>query len=150
VQKRERRAGLAKDRLEREGVWTIPGYDFPDREFSEYGTTGPACKSDDGYRSDSVKTGSRCPIPMKSESPLPRSTTDSNVCTHSHVPQALRPASRRSVLVIREGSQTREHLFCHCRKWKNAQQVLWKAAGRATDWKVRRCRHVQILELLSL
>jgi hypothetical protein len=70
AQKRERRAGLAKDRLEREGVWTIPGYDFPDREFSEYGTTGSACKSNDGYRSDSVKTGSRRPIPMKSKKSL--------------------------------------------------------------------------------
>jgi hypothetical protein len=47
-------------------------------------------------------------------------------------------------------AQTREHLICHCSKWKSQQQELWKAVGRETGWKVGRCKHVQISELFSL
>jgi hypothetical protein len=28
--------------------------------------------------------------------------------------------------------------------------LLWKAVGKATGWKVGRCRHVQISELFSM
>jgi hypothetical protein len=49
-----------------------------------------------------------------------------------------------------QAAQAREHLFRHCRKWKNEQWELWKAVGRETGWKAGRCRHVQISELFSL
>jgi len=47
-------------------------------------------------------------------------------------------------------SQTREHLFCHCSRWRDQQKVLWKAVGKVTGWKAGRCRHVQISELFSM
>jgi hypothetical protein len=47
-------------------------------------------------------------------------------------------------------AQTQEHLFHHCRRWKNEQQELWKAVGRATGWKTGKYRHMQISELFSM
>jgi len=47
-------------------------------------------------------------------------------------------------------AQTREHLFRHCSRWRDQQQALWKAVGKATGWKAGRCRHVQISELFSV
>jgi hypothetical protein len=47
-------------------------------------------------------------------------------------------------------AQTWEHLFRYYKKRRNEQHELWKAVGRETGWKAGRCRHVQILELLSL
>jgi len=47
-------------------------------------------------------------------------------------------------------SQTREHLFRHCSRWKEQQKTLWKVVGRATGWKAGRCRHVQISELFTI
>jgi hypothetical protein len=32
-------------------------------------------------------------------------------------------------------SQTREHLFRHCSRWRDHQKALWKAVGKATGWK---------------
>jgi len=46
--------------------------------------------------------------------------------------------------------QTWEHLFRHCSRWNNQQKALWKTVGKATGWKVGRCRHVQISELCSM
>jgi hypothetical protein len=36
-------------------------------------------------------------------------------------------------------SQTREHLFRHCSRWRDHQRELWKAVGKATGWKAGRC-----------
>jgi hypothetical protein len=47
-------------------------------------------------------------------------------------------------------SQTREHLFRHCSRWKDQQMTLWKTVGQATGWKAGRCRHVQISELFTI
>jgi hypothetical protein len=47
-------------------------------------------------------------------------------------------------------SQTREHLFCHCSRWKDQQNSLLKTVGPATGWKAGRCRHVQISELFTI
>ena len=47
-------------------------------------------------------------------------------------------------------SQTWEHLFRHGSWWRNHQKELWKAMGKATSWRVGRCRHVLISELLSI
>jgi hypothetical protein len=44
----------------------------------------------------------------------------------------------------------REHLFQHCSWWKDQQEVLWKAVGKATGWKAGRCRRVQTSELFSM
>jgi len=45
--------------------------------------------------------------------------------------------------------ETQEHLFRHCSRWKDQQTTLWKTVGKATGWKVARCRHVQMSELCS-
>ena len=50
----------------------------------------------------------------------------------------------------RTAAQTREHLFCHCSRWRDQQQTLWKAVGKVTGWIVGRCRHMQISELFSM
>jgi hypothetical protein len=47
-------------------------------------------------------------------------------------------------------AQTWEHLFRHCSRWRDQQKTLQKEVGKATGWRVGRCRHVQISELLSL
>jgi hypothetical protein len=47
-------------------------------------------------------------------------------------------------------SQTWEHLFCHCRRWRDQQKVLWNAVGKVTGWKAGKCRHVQVSELFSM
>jgi len=47
-------------------------------------------------------------------------------------------------------TQTQEHLFRHCSRWKDQQKTLWKEVGKATGWRAGRCRHVQESELLSL
>jgi len=39
-------------------------------------------------------------------------------------------------------TQTREHLFRHCSRWKDQQEVLWKEVGKVTGWKAGRCRHM--------
>jgi hypothetical protein len=46
--------------------------------------------------------------------------------------------------------QTWEHLICQCSRWKVQQTELWKSLGKATGWKVSRCRHVQISGLFTL
>jgi len=47
-------------------------------------------------------------------------------------------------------TQTREHLFRHCSRWKHQQKTLWKEVGKATGWRAGRCRHLQVSELLSM
>jgi hypothetical protein len=47
-------------------------------------------------------------------------------------------------------SQTWEHLFRHCSRWKDQQNTLWKTVGQTTGWKAGRCRHVQISELFTI
>jgi len=47
-------------------------------------------------------------------------------------------------------SQTLEHLFLHCSPWRDQQRELWKAVGKATGWKVGRCRHLQISEVFTI
>jgi len=47
-------------------------------------------------------------------------------------------------------SQTHEHLFRHCSRWNDQHKTLWKTVGRATGWKVGRCRHVQISKLFTI
>jgi len=46
--------------------------------------------------------------------------------------------------------QTREHLFRYCSRWKDQQESLWKAVGKATGWKAGRCRYIQVSELFSM
>jgi len=49
----------------------------------------------------------------------------------------------------RTAAQMREHLFCHCSRWREQQKMLWKVVGKATGWKAGRCRHVRVSELFS-
>jgi len=46
-------------------------------------------------------------------------------------------------------SQTQEHLFRHCSRWRVHKRQLWKAVRKATGWRAGRCWHVQISELFS-
>jgi hypothetical protein len=39
-------------------------------------------------------------------------------------------------------AQMWEHLFHHCTRWRDQEQKLWKAVGKATGWKAARCGHV--------
>jgi hypothetical protein len=41
-------------------------------------------------------------------------------------------------------SQTREHLFKHCRRWKDQQAPMWRAIGRATGRKRPNTSRAQI------
>jgi len=47
-------------------------------------------------------------------------------------------------------SLTREHLVCHCSRWRCHQKETWKAVRTATGCKVGRCQHVQTSELFSI
>jgi len=47
-------------------------------------------------------------------------------------------------------SQTQEHLFHHCSRWRDHQRKLWKPVGKAMSGKAGRCQHVQISELFSI
>jgi hypothetical protein len=47
-------------------------------------------------------------------------------------------------------TQTREHLFRHCSRWRDQQKARCKGVGKATGWKAGRCRHVQVSELFSI
>jgi len=46
--------------------------------------------------------------------------------------------------------QTRDHLFCHCSRWKDQQKTLWKQVGKATGWRAGRCQQVKVSELHSI
>ena len=50
----------------------------------------------------------------------------------------------------RTAAQTREHLFRHCSRLRDQQKTLHKLVGKETAWKVGKCRHAQISELLSI
>jgi len=47
-------------------------------------------------------------------------------------------------------SQTREHLFSHCSRWRVHQRELCKVVRKAMGWRAGTCRHVQISELVSI
>jgi len=47
-------------------------------------------------------------------------------------------------------SQTREHLFRHCSRWRDQQGDHWKAVGKARGGKAGRFRNVQISELFTI
>jgi hypothetical protein len=50
----------------------------------------------------------------------------------------------------RTAAQTWEHLFHHCSRRKKQHKMLWKEVGKATRWRVGRCRHMQVSEPLSM
>jgi hypothetical protein len=43
-------------------------------------------------------------------------------------------------------SQTREHLFKHCRRWKDQQATMWRAIGRETGRKRTNTSMTQLFE----
>jgi ribonuclease HI len=45
-------------------------------------------------------------------------------------------------------SQTREHLFKHCRRWKDQQAIMWRDIGKATDGK-RTARNTSMAQLFG-
>jgi len=50
----------------------------------------------------------------------------------------------------RTAAQTWEHLFRHCSLSSDEHIPLWKEVGKATGWKLGRCRHVRISQLFSV
>ena len=47
-------------------------------------------------------------------------------------------------------SQTWEHLFRHCSRWKDQQKMLWKKVGQERGRKADRCGHVQASEICTI
>jgi len=47
-------------------------------------------------------------------------------------------------------TQMREHLFRRCSRWRDLQEALCKAVGKATGWKAGRCQHVHVSGLFSI
>jgi len=47
-------------------------------------------------------------------------------------------------------AQMWDYLIHHCSRWRDHEKALWKAVGKATGWKVGRCRHVQVSEMFSM
>jgi len=47
-------------------------------------------------------------------------------------------------------TQTREHLFCHCSRWKEQRKTLWKVVAKGTEWRAGRCQRMKVPELLSI
>jgi hypothetical protein len=67
---------------------------------------------------------------------------------HNQVTIGKLAATRKgSVLMVREAAQTRKHLFCNCKRWKNEQWQLLKEAGQATGRETGRCRYAHTSEL---
>jgi len=99
------------------------------------------------------KAGTKRPIPMTSVKLL---ATGFYRLKSRHVPTGVylkRFGHRdddKSWWCGETASQTQEHLFRYCCRWKDHQKELWNAVGKATGWKVGRCRHVQIPELFSI
>jgi hypothetical protein len=100
-----------------------------------------------------AKAGTKRPIPMTSVKPLGARLYG---LKSGHAPTAVyrnRFGHRDDDKCWWSGgtvSQTREHLFRHCSRWKDQQKKLWKTVGQATGWKAGRCRHVQISELFTI
>jgi len=107
------------------------------------------CSKHCGYRSGPDKAGSRRQIPTRSKKSLATRHYQLK-CGHAPTATYLKRFNQRDddqCWWCGKAAQTQEHLFRHCRKWKNKQRELWRAVGRETGWKVGRCRHVQISEL---
>jgi len=99
-----------------------------------------------------VKTGTKRPVPMTSVKSLATRFYRLK-CGHAPTGLNLKRLGHREVDKCwwcggrGRTAQTCEHLFRHCSRWRDQQQALWKAVGKATGWKAGRCRHVQISEL---
>jgi hypothetical protein len=110
------------------------------------------CSKHFGYRLNG-KAGSKRPIPMTSVKPL---STRFYRLKSGHAPTGVylkrfgHQEDDKCWWCGGTTTQTREHLFRHCSRWKVQQTVLWKAVGKATGWKAGRCRHVQVSELFSM
>jgi hypothetical protein len=107
------------------------------------------CSKHCGYRSRPDKAGSRRQIPTRSKKSLATRHYQLK-CGHAPTATYLKRSNQRDddqCWWCGKAAQTREHLFRHCRKWKNEQRKLWRAVGRETGWKSGRYRHVQISEL---
>jgi hypothetical protein len=109
------------------------------------------CSKHFGYRLKG-KAGSKRPIPMTSVKSL---ATRFYRLKSGHAPTGVylkRFGHREDDKCWWCGgttAQTWEHLFRHCSRWKE-QQELWRAVGKAMGWKVSRCRNIQISELFSI
>jgi hypothetical protein len=112
------------------------------------------CSKHHGYRLKG-KAGSKRPIPMNSVKPLAARFYG---LKSGHVPVGtyLKRFGLRDddkCWWCGGGSrtaQTRTHLLRHCNRLKDQQKTLWKEVGKATGWRVGRCRHVKVSELLSI
>jgi len=108
-----------------------------------------------GYRLEG-KAGRKRPIPMNSMRPLAARFYWLK-SRHAAVGMYLKQVGYRDDNKClwcsgrgRTAAQTWEHLFRHCSRWKDQQKTLRKVVGKATGWRVGRCRHVQVSELLAV
>jgi hypothetical protein len=99
------------------------------------------------------KTGTKTPVPMTSVKSLATSFYRLK-CRHAPTGVYLKPfGHQKDNKCWRCGgtaSQPQENLFRHCSRWTDQQTALWQSVGKATGWKVGRCRHVQVSELFSI
>jgi len=101
------------------------------------------CSKHHGYRLNG-KAGSKRPIPMNSVKPLAARFYRLK-SGHAPVGTYLKRFGHRDgdkSWWCGGGSmttQTREHLFRHCSRWKDQQKTLWKEVGKATGWRAGRC-----------
>jgi hypothetical protein len=91
------------------------------------------------------KTGTKRPIPMTSVKSLATRFYRLK-CRHAPTGVYLKRLGHREDDKCwwcggggRTAAQMREHLFRHCSLWRDQQQALWKAVGKATSWKAGRC-----------
>jgi len=113
------------------------------------------CSKHHGYRLKG-KAGSKSPIPMNSAKPLAarfyrlkseRATVGTYLKWFGHRDDdKCWWCGGRGRTV----AQKQEHLFCHCSRWKDQQETLWKEVRKATGWRAGGWRHMQVSELLSM
>jgi hypothetical protein len=112
------------------------------------------CSKHDGYRLKG-KAGSKRPIPMNSVKPLAARFYRLK-SGHAPVGMKLKQFGHRDDNKCwwcgggTRIAQMLEHLFHHCRQWKDQQMTVWKEVGKATGWRAGRCRHAKVSELLSI
>jgi len=112
------------------------------------------CSKHHGYRLKG-KAGSKRPIPMNSVKPLAARfyrLKSGNVPVGTYLKRFGHRDDDKCWWCSSGGktTQTRDHLFRHCSRLKVQQKTLWKEVGKATGWRVGRCRQVKVSELLSI
>ena len=98
------------------------------------------------------KMGTKRPVPMTSVKSL---ATRFYQLKSGHAPTGVylkrfgHREGDKSLWCKGTAAHTREHVLRHCSRWRDQQNVRWKAVGEVTGWKAARCRDMQISELFT-